>query len=113
MSTQPAISTTSPPTIDRPTVDQYGQPLDEVTLRGLAIYESRLKGVLEPEHSGEVVAIHIDSGNYTVAPSSPEALRAMRRMHPSGLLFLYTIGPSTDYGLARRMTGLGIEAGTK
>ncbi len=93
--------------------DQYGQPLDEVTERGLAIYDSRLKTLLELEHCGEVVAIHVDSGDYAVAPSSPDALRAMRRIRPSGLLFLYTIGPSTDYGLARRMTSLSAKAGSK
>ncbi len=86
--------------------DQCGQPLTDVTERGLAIYESRLKALLEPDHLGEVVAIHVDSGEYTVATSSPDALRAMRRLQPSGLLFLYTIGPSEDLGLARRMSGL-------
>lgn len=101
MSTQP----TSPAA----TQDQYGQPLDEVTRRGLAIYESRLKVILEPEHSGEVVAIHIDSGEHTVAASSPEAMRAMRWVHRSGLLFLYTIGPAHDHSLARRMVGTGGE----
>ena len=100
MSTLPA---TAPPT-----QDQYGQPLDDVTLRGLAIYETRLRTLLEPEHTGEVVAIHVDTGDYAVAVSSPDALRAMRRIHPSGLLFLYTIGPCTDHGLARRMAGLGM-----
>ncbi len=87
--------------------DQYGQPLDEVTRRGLKIYEEKLKPLLEPEHFGEVVAIHVDTGDYRVAASSPEAMRAMRRVHPSGLLFLYTIGPAQDHGLARRMMGLG------
>jgi hypothetical protein len=86
--------------------DQYGQPLADVTERGLAIYESQLKALLEPDHLGEVVAIHVDSGEYAVAVSSPDALRAMRRLQPSGLLFLYTIGPAEDLGLARRMSGL-------
>ncbi len=90
--------------------DQYGQPLDDVTRRGLAIYETRLGPLLESAHAGEVVAIHVDSGDYAVAPSSPEALRAMRRMRPAGLLFLYTIGVATDHSLARRMAGLGTEA---
>jgi hypothetical protein len=93
--------------------DQYGQPLDDVTRRGLTIYQERLQAILEPDHTGEVVAIHIDTGDHTVAPSSPEALRAMRRIHPAGLLFLYTIGPCEDYGLARRMAGLGTGAGRK
>ena len=85
--------------------DQYGQPLSDVVERGLAIY-ARLKTLLEPEHLGEVVAIHVDTGEYAVAASSPDALRAMRRLQPSGLLFLYTIGPAEDLGLARRMSGL-------
>ena len=93
------------------TQDQYGQPLDDVTQRGLAIYETRLKALLEPDHLGEVVAIHVDSGDHAVAASSPGALRAMRQIHPSGLLFLYTIGPAEDQGLARRMAGL--ELGTR
>ncbi len=109
MSTPPTNSAINPAA----THDQYGQPLDEVTLRGLAIYESRLKVILEPEHCGEVVAIHIDSGEHTVAASSPEAMRAMRRVHPSGLLFLYTIGPAHDHDLARRMAGLGTGAERK
>ena len=86
--------------------DQYGQPLTDVTQRGLAIYESRLKTLLEPDHFGEVIAIHVDTSEYAVADSSPDALRAMRRLQPSGLLFLYTIGPAEDLGPARRMSGL-------
>src|SRR5205823_2745285 len=44
-----------------------GGGLDAVSQRGLAIYESRLKKVLEPEHNGETVAIHVESGDYAVA----------------------------------------------
>ena len=89
----------------QPTVqqDQYGHPLADVTECGLAIYESRLKALLEPEHLGEVVAIYVDTGEYAVAASSPDALRAMRRLQPSGLLFLYTVGPAEDLGLVQRM----------
>lgn len=105
------MSVTSPsPTETMPTQDQFGRPLDDVTRRGLEIYWDRLKPLLEPTHNGEVVAIHIDTGDHVVADSSPEALRAMRRVHPAGLLFLYTIGPAEDHGLARRMSGLGAGA---
>jgi len=91
--------------------DQYGQPLDAVARRGLEIYEGRLKPLLEPEHSGEVVAIHVETGDHAVAASSPEAMRAMRWVHPSGLLFLYTIEPAHDHSLARRM--MGLQSGTE
>ena len=66
--------------------DQYGQPLADVTERGSAIYKSRFKALLEPDHLGEVVAIHVDTGEYAVAASSPNALRAVRRLQPSGLI---------------------------
>lgn len=86
--------------------DQHGRPIDEVTRRGLEIYEGQLRALLEPEHNGDAVAIHVDTGDYAIAPNTPEAMRALRKTHPTGLLFLYTIGPSDDYGLARRMMGL-------
>jgi len=85
--------------------DQFGQPLDETTQSGLALYETKLKNLLEPAHSGEVVAIHIDTGDYLVAANSPVAMRAMRQLHPTGLLFLYTIGPAEDQGMGLRMSG--------
>src|SRR3954453_12812207 len=57
---------------------------DDVQERGLAIYEARLKALLEPEHNGEVVAIHVDSGDHAVARFSGEALRQIRKLHPDG-----------------------------
>lgn len=78
---------------------------DEVSRRGLEIYESRLKATLEPAYEGQVVAIHIGSGAYQVAASAGAAMRAMRGEHPTGALLLHTIGISTDAGLAARMSG--------
>jgi hypothetical protein len=70
----------------------------------LAIYESQLKALLEQDHFGAVVAIHMNTGEYAVAVSSPDVFRVMRRLQPSVLLFPYTIGPTEDLGLARRMS---------
>ncbi len=93
----------TPLSYPEPAHDQHGLPLDDAARRGLALYETHLRAILEPEHTGEVVAIHINTGDHVVAASSPDALRAMRRVHPSGLLFLYTIGPCAGYELAGRM----------
>lgn len=79
--------------------------LEELLPRGLAIYEQTPQPFLEPEHNGEVVAIHPDSGDYAVAATSGAAMRAMRQRHPTGQLLLHTIGPVTDPGLASRMLG--------
>jgi len=61
---------------------------------------------LEPQHNGEFVAIHPDSEDYVVAPTSGDAMRAMYRRHPEGQVLLHLIGPApADSGLAARMLG--------
>ena len=44
----------------------------DVTRRGRALYEAKLKAVLEPEYNNRFVAIHPDSGEYAVADSTGE-----------------------------------------
>lgn len=79
--------------------------LDEVSQRGLEIYENRLKALLEPERNGEKVAIHIESGDHEVAPFTGAAVRALRTTHPTGQVVTLSIGPQPDYGLAARLFG--------
>ena len=80
--------------------------MDEATRRGLALYETRLKPLLEPSHNGQVVAIHPDSEDYLVAATSGDAMRAMYARHPEGQVLLHIIGTvSADSGLAARMLG--------
>jgi hypothetical protein len=95
-----------------PTRDAASTTLDqdEITERGLRICESKLKALLEPEKNGQVVAIHLDSEDFEVAPSSGAAMRAMRKRRATGPLLLHTIGPVTDTGLAARMRGFRILA---
>jgi len=86
--------------INRETVNDYitHSSTTSAADRGVAIYLSKLKSVLEPEHNGEVVAIHIDSGDYVLDKSSGRAMRAMRNVHPDGQLLLHTIGVVNDVG---------------
>jgi len=72
--------------------------------RGTAIYEE-LKAVLEPEHNGRAIAIHVDTGEYAIASTQAGARREMHERRPEGLLFSRTIGPPTerDYALMYRL----------
>lgn len=81
---------------------------DDLTRRGLTFYNERLKAFLEPGHTGEAVAIHVESGDYAVAPSSGEAMRMMLKKYPGASLLLHTIGISDDPGLVSRMLGARI-----
>src|SRR4030095_11518843 len=60
---------------------------------GFALYNERLRGLLDPEHNGQTVAIHLESGDYAVAANSPAALRALRVRRPAGKVMTMTIGP--------------------
>ena len=77
----------------------------DVARRGRALYEAKLKAVLEPEYNNRFVAIHPDSGEYAVANSTGNAMRAIRQSRPQGRLYLTKIGPEPEYGLAARILG--------
>ena len=84
--------------------------VDELGERGSAIYENRLKALLEPARNNQFVAIHVDSGDYEVARTSGSAMRAIRKKHPrEGRLFIRKIGTEPEYQLASRICGSATE----
>ncbi len=77
--------------------------LTELSRRGLAIYEEKLKAGLEPDQNGQFVAIHVPTGDYAVGRSSADATRQLLKAHPpDGQLVIRKIGPEPEYGLAAR-----------
>ncbi|WP_309688119.1 hypothetical protein [Armatimonas sp.] len=76
---------------------------EKLTERALALYESRYRATLEQEHSGEVVAIHVDSEDFAVGRSSHQAVQQLRVRQPKGRLVILTIGSEPDYALAARL----------
>jgi hypothetical protein len=85
---------------------QADELVDELGERGSAIYDARLKPLLEPAFERQFVAIHLDSGDYEVARSSGDAMRAIRKKHPrDGKLFIRKIGDEPEYQLAGRLSG--------
>jgi hypothetical protein len=52
--------------------------IEQLAERGQAIYDQKLKAILEPEQNGRVVAIHVDTEDYGLGRNSQEAVRAAR-----------------------------------
>lgn len=90
------MSVTSP----NPLTTMTDQEQEAFTKRGLAIYEEKLKPILEPEFDKKYVAIHVDTEDYEVADSSGNA---MRKRHPEGRLLMRRIGNEPEWGLAARI----------
>jgi hypothetical protein len=88
--------------------------LAELSDRGMAIYNERLKAKLEPEFNGKVVAVHLDTGAYTVARNSSFARRALREKYPDGVIMTLDIGPvPMDDPLSVRMRQGMVVAGKR
>ncbi len=90
------MSATNPNPLTTMTDEEH----EALTNRGLAIYEEKLKPILEPEFDKKYVAIHVDTGDYEVANSSGDAMRAMRKRHLEGRLVIMRIGNEPEWGLA-------------
>ena len=81
-----------------------GQSLSELGEWAIQFYAERLRPVLEPEHNGDAVAIHRETGDYALGESHTLARRRLKERHGDGLIATLTVGPPTfaDIGLAYR-----------
>ena len=60
--------------------------------RAKRIYAEQLQAVLEPQHLHRFVAIEPESGEYFLADTFDEAVKAARTKHPSRLTHTIRIG---------------------
>lgn len=75
----------------------------EIADKGQAIYNDRLRAILEPDHNNEYDVIHVDTGDYAVSRRISEATRVMTKRHGiDGRLLSIRIGPEPEYALAAR-----------
>lgn len=79
------------------------EEMERISDRGAAVYEERLKALLEPGHNGEWVAIHVDTGDYALGKNPPRALDALRAKQPEGLVVSILVGPERDDPTLYRM----------
>lgn len=69
----------------------------ELVAKAQEIYQAQLRRILEPKHSGQAVAIHVDTGDYALGSSHMDAMRHLRARHArDGRIVILTIGPPTD-----------------
>lgn len=81
---------------------------DEIARRGDEIYARDLRGLLEPQHVGEIVAIDITTGAHSIGATTIDAGRTLRAQHPQAVVWLIRIGHPTLHriGGALQMEGV-------
>ena len=88
-------------TIDNRQVEQQGE---EVSRLGSALYDSLIQPEVASSPPSHFVAIHVDTRDYAVAPSSSAATRILRTRHPAdGRIFVRRISDDPDYGMSMRI----------
>jgi len=65
--------------------------------QGQSLYEGRLRSILDPEHTGEFVAIEPSTGQYFLGATATAALIAARAAMPDCLFFLTRVGRTSAH----------------
>jgi hypothetical protein len=73
---------------------------------GQAFYESHLKSLLEPDHSGEFVAIEPTAARYFLGQTATAALVTAQKAMPESQFFLTRVGRSAAHRIGRQGTGI-------
>ena len=67
------------------TVNAPTRPKAEIALLGKEIYERDIRSEVEADHSGEYVAIDVETGDWAIANNEREALERLRAMRPGAV----------------------------
>ena len=78
---------------------------DEVTARGEAIYEQKLRADIEHQHQGKFLVIDIDSGAYEIDENDVIATKRLLAVHPKAVIYGKRIGARAAYRLGHHYTG--------
>ena len=60
--------------------------------RARRIYQERLKSELEPDHTGEILAVEVESGDYFLGQSEVEAYDEAIKKHPGRKFAFLRVG---------------------
>lgn len=67
-------------------------PRDEFSRRGRALYDDRIRARVEPAENGRIVAIDIETGEYTVGDDVLTACRPLIAKSPDAQLWTVRVG---------------------
>jgi hypothetical protein len=76
---------------------------DEIGERGVAIYDSKLRSILEPKFHGQFVAIDVETEDYEVADEADAASDRLWARRPDAQVLVERIGYPAAFAARRTM----------
>lgn len=64
----------------------------QIAEKGEAVYQEKIKEILEPKENGRFVAIDVDSGEYFLGDDALSAVTTAREKYPTKLFHLMRVG---------------------
>lgn len=78
----------------------------DIARRGQAIYDQRIRPLVDPEHRGEFLVLNVDTGEYEIDPEDVVATERARARFADAPLFTVRVGYKAAYRLGGRF-GVG------
>jgi hypothetical protein len=75
---------------------------EEFARRGTTLYEDRIRPLVEPDHTGRIVAIDIESGAYEVADDAITASDRLLTEHPDAQTWFVRVGSPALHRIGTR-----------
>jgi hypothetical protein len=69
-----------------------GLPAEEISRRGEALYEQKLRDRVEAGNTGKILVLDIDTGDYEIDDDHLTAVRRARARNPEATLYARRIG---------------------
>ena len=70
---------------------------EETARLGKEIYERDIRHLVEADHHGQVVAIHVGNGSYALGENAIAASQGLRDRHPDARVWLIRVGHQALY----------------
>ena len=74
---------------------------EEIARRGQALYEERLRAVVDARDRGKFLVLDIETGEYELDVDELAALQRAKRKNPDAALYILRIGYPAAYRIGR------------
>ena len=77
-------------------------PPSDIVSKGQAIYDKKIRPLVDPAEKGKLVVIDVDSGDYEIDYNHAAAVGRLKERHPGVITFTVRVGYSAAFRMGTR-----------